>query len=953
MLHSVDPARGGRYLTRDDPSGFAAPPAFGPFRVLHQIGVGALGPVFRTYEPTRDRLVAVKVFRLDLTPEQSTALADELARATEAGLFHASIVEPLAAGVEGTVAYRAEEYVAAESLDVAMRHYAPATLEKALPFITQLASAIDFARAAGVGHGALHPRDIFVTPDEARASGFGVVDALERLGIRAPVRRPYSSPERIAGKPWSTAADVFSLGAIAFELLTGRRPSGLGDQMGALTGASLGAREEQIRSVLARAMAEEPDARYSSAAAFVSALADAAAVATPAAPVAAATQDAAVAPAPEPAPQADVAEPKPEMVEAVPQASEADNPREVAAVEFASLDDFAPESTTPGPGDSTREMARKVIAARKRQHKAKPAQERSVFDPPPETLPITAAEALAGDFVAAARDAVPGEQPAARSIAAASEPLAAANESREVHAIAATGHSATDEVAPPPEDVHAAPLQPLIAPRADTLRTDEPLDFVAPVDSRTSQDTHGGSLDEIALRRDVADATAASAEVDRSIETKVISDSAILEPAIPAAASPEPAITGRAIAGRLVPDTPTRDERPGGFEPELATDDNVRELVTESLKADAPADRVVAVDEFRAREVAGGRAERPRQRGLLDRGVPRVVPSPATDSGVHDSLLSSNTEPETPRERFAMLPVAIGLLIGLLIGFGGGYFVGNRERAVPSVVENTPRTELSTPGTSGQSPSAGDTEQRVNPTTGSASPVPSDRPATARPSSAAPAARSSSAPASGPAGAKPTSAAKPSPKAPAAKTPPAAARTGQMVITSNPARASVTVDGKWTGRTPLTLDNRRFGSYRIRVVREGYEVASTTLTISDARPSATFAPTLTAIPAASRTPAAAPKPAAQAPAAATTKPAAAAAKPTAKTGEIFVDSRPQGATVLVDGKPVGVTPLRLTGQPAGSHTVRLELADHQPWTSTATVIGGQTARVTGSMERIR
>jgi protein kinase-like protein/PEGA domain-containing protein len=952
VLHSLDPARGGRYLTRDDPSGFAAPPAFGPFRVLHQIGVGALGPVFRTYEPTRDRLVAVKIFRLDLTPEQSTALADELARATEAGLFHASIVEPLAAGVEGTVAYRADEYVAAESLDVAMRHYAPATVEKALPFITQLASAIDFARAAGVGHGALHPRDIFVTPDEARASGFGVVDALERLGIRAPVRRPYSSPERIAGKPWSTAADVFSLGAIAFELLTGRRPSGLGDQMGALTGASLGAREEQIRSVLARAMAEEPDARYSSAAAFVSALADAAAVATPAVPIAAATQDAAV--TPEPAPQANVAEPTPEVVEAVPQASEADNAREVAAVEVASLDDFAPESTTPGPGDSTREMARKVIAARKRQHKAKPAQERSVFDPPPETLPITAAEALAGDFVAAARDAAPGEQPADRSIAEASEPLAAANESREVQAIAATGHSDTDEVAPPPEEVHAAPLQPLIASRADTLRADAPLEFVAPVDSRSSQDTPGGSLDEIALRRDAADATAASAEIDRSIEKKVISDSAIPGPAIPAAARPEPAITGRATPGRLVPDTPTPDERPGGFEPELATDDNVRELVTESLKADASADRVVAVDEFRAREVAAGRAERPRQRGLLDRGVPRVVPSPATDSGVHDSLLSSNTEPETARERFAMLPVAIGLLIGLLIGFGGGYFVGNRERAVPSVVENTPRTELATPGTSGQSPSAGDTEQRVNPTTGSAPPVPSGRPATARPSSAAPAARPSSAPASGPAGAKPTSAVKPSPKAPAAKTvPPAAARRGQMVITSEPARASVTVDGKWTGRTPLTLDNRRFGSYRIRVVREGYEVASTTLTISDARPSATFAPTLTAIPASPRTSAAAPKPAARAPAAAATKPGAAAAKPTAKTGEIFVDSRPQGATVLVDGKAVGVTPLRLTSQPAGSHTVRLELADHQPWTSTATVIGGQTARVTGSMERIR
>ena len=73
-----------------------------------------------------------------------------------------------------------------------MRHYAPAPIEKALPFITQLAGAIDFARAAGVGHGGLHPRDIFVTPDEARATGFGVVEALEEVGIRAPIRRPYT-----------------------------------------------------------------------------------------------------------------------------------------------------------------------------------------------------------------------------------------------------------------------------------------------------------------------------------------------------------------------------------------------------------------------------------------------------------------------------------------------------------------------------------------------------------------------------------------------------------------------------------------------------------------------------------------------------------------------------------------------------------------------------------------
>ncbi len=240
--------------------------------MLHQIGVGALGPVFRTYEPTRDRLVAVKVFRLDVTPEQAQTLADELSAAADAGLFHPSVVEPIAAGVEGTVAYRAEEYVAAETLDVALRHYAPAPIDKVLLLITQLAGAIDFARTAGVGHGALHPRDIFVTPDEARATGFGVVEALERVGLRAPVRRPYSAPERVGGGTWGTAADVFSLAAIAYELLTGRRPAGTGSQIGTVSGTTAGPHPGALHAVFVQAMDDDPARRYQTALGFASAL---------------------------------------------------------------------------------------------------------------------------------------------------------------------------------------------------------------------------------------------------------------------------------------------------------------------------------------------------------------------------------------------------------------------------------------------------------------------------------------------------------------------------------------------------------------------------------------------------------------------------------------------------------------------------------------------------------
>jgi hypothetical protein len=71
------------------------------------------------------------------------------------------------------------------------------------------------------------------------------------------------------------------------------------------------------------------------------------------------------------------------------------------------------------------------------------------------------------------------------------------------------------------------------------------------------------------------------------------------------------------------------------------------------------------------------------------------------------------------------------------------------------------------------------------------------------------------------------------------------------------------------------------------------------------------------------------------------------------TGSIYVDSRPRGARVTVDGKPAGVTPLRVPDVRIGTHVVRLELADHRWWSTTTRVTAGQEQRVTGSLERIQ
>src|SRR5258706_5776686 len=95
-------------------AGSASPDAFGPFRVLHQIGAGALGPVFRAYEPERDRLVAVKVFKLDVAPERVHQFVSELERLVAADLTHPALAAPLAAGVLEASAYLAQDDFVAE-----------------------------------------------------------------------------------------------------------------------------------------------------------------------------------------------------------------------------------------------------------------------------------------------------------------------------------------------------------------------------------------------------------------------------------------------------------------------------------------------------------------------------------------------------------------------------------------------------------------------------------------------------------------------------------------------------------------------------------------------------------------------------------------------------------------------------------------------------------------------
>ena len=243
---------------------------------MHQIGVGVLGPVFRTYHPDDDRLVALKAFQLDITPEQAGTLAAALNGIVQAGVVHPCLVTPVGAGLSDGVAYLAMEYVVAESLDVATRQYAPEAVGTALPFVVQLAEALDTAHAGGLSHGALHLRDVFVTPELARVTGFGVVSALDRVRVRGPLRRPYTAPEQIAGAEWGPAADRFALAAIAYELLTGKRLAGTGEQVTDRLAEMAGVRDvTSLTRLFAVALADTPGTRPASARQFADELADA------------------------------------------------------------------------------------------------------------------------------------------------------------------------------------------------------------------------------------------------------------------------------------------------------------------------------------------------------------------------------------------------------------------------------------------------------------------------------------------------------------------------------------------------------------------------------------------------------------------------------------------------------------------------------------------------------
>jgi hypothetical protein len=279
-----------------------------------------------------------------------------------------------------------------------------------------------------------------------------------------------------------------------------------------------------------------------------------------------------------------------------------------------------------------------------------------------------------------------------------------------------------------------------------------------------------------------------------------------------------------------------------------------------------------------------------------------------------------------PDRRSRVLPMAAMLALGLLAGFAVGYGVGARD---PGEEEIRARASQSDTAAERQPAGAPYSEQAVTPRADAA-----PDPAVPAPAATSDPSVPAEAPAEGPAAAA------------------APRTTGRLVVDSIPPRAGVMVNGRWRGRTPLNLDQLTFGKHTLRVVQPGYLPSDQSFTVSANDPIEVLSVRLQRQDAA-RPPQPAPRPstpAARTPAA----PARSAGSGTQSfTGSIYVDSRPRGARVLIDGRPVGTTPLSVPDVRIGAHVIRLELPEHRPWSASTRVAAGETARVTGSLERIQ
>ncbi len=262
----------------------------GKYDVTEVLGKGAMGVVYRAFDPNIRRTVALKTIRKELIDDDDRA-ASMLARfkneAQAAGrLSHPGIVSVYEYGEEGDLAYIAMEYVQGNPLREYFNRGTRFEDRDAISIMAQLLDALAYAHEQGVYHRDVKPANLIVmTNGRLKVADFGIarIDSSNLTQIGAIMGTPgYMAPEQYAGSDVDWRADVFSAGVVFYQLLTGVKPfAGSAESIAYKvcyetppTPSEVDPERIQAKydAVVMRAIAKKPEARFATAQAFRTAL---------------------------------------------------------------------------------------------------------------------------------------------------------------------------------------------------------------------------------------------------------------------------------------------------------------------------------------------------------------------------------------------------------------------------------------------------------------------------------------------------------------------------------------------------------------------------------------------------------------------------------------------------------------------------------------------------------
>jgi eukaryotic-like serine/threonine-protein kinase len=359
----------------------ALPEKFGRFKVVDELGRGAMGVVYRAHDSALGRTVAIKTIALTGNAEERDIHeARFLQEARAAGsIGHPAIITIYDVGREGDTAFIAMELLEGRDLRDLIRDVSLMPT-RSVAIAAAVAEGLAYAHERGVVHRDIKPGNIMVLPDgRVKIMDFGIARLHEptvktQTGVLLGSPQ-YMSPEQIVGQPFDHRSDIFSLGLVLYEMLTGAKPF-QGEDIPELMFkvANMPATPPShiapdlppvIDYIVARALKKKADERYASAAEFAKDLREAAKEV--AASEAAGLERAEATTVPSAAP--------PARAEAGTTPMARDEPLELrASPRFDSSEGFARLSILPGEADATSSRAGWTVPARRERRKIDPAR---------------------------------------------------------------------------------------------------------------------------------------------------------------------------------------------------------------------------------------------------------------------------------------------------------------------------------------------------------------------------------------------------------------------------------------------------------------------------------------------------------------------------------------------------------------------------------------------------